>query len=33
MSSVEDITKHKGIGKVTANSILKALNSEEEVRY
>ena len=33
MSSVEDITKHKGVGKVTANSILKALNSEDEVRY
>ena len=33
MSSVDDIIKHKGIGKVTATSILKALNSENEVKY
>lgn len=33
MSSITDIVKHKGIGKVTAVSILKALNSEDEVKY
>ena len=33
MSSITDIVKHKGIGKVTAVSILKALNSENEVKY
>ncbi len=33
MSNVDDIIKHKGIGKVTAENILKALNSEDEVKY
>ena len=33
MSSITDIVKHEGIGKVTAVSILKALNSENEVKY
>jgi Fanconi anemia group M protein len=33
MSSVNDITKHKGIGKKTAENILEALNKEEEVKY
>ena len=33
MSNVEDIIKHKGIGKITAENILKALNSEDEVKY
>ena len=33
MSNVDDIIKHKGIGKITAENILKALNSEDEVKY
>lgn len=33
MASITDIVKHKGIGKVTATNILKALNEEKEVSY
>lgn len=33
MSSIDDIIKHKGIGKKTAEYILKALNEEKEVKY
>ena len=33
MSSIDDIIKHKGIGKKTAENILEALNKEEEVKY
>jgi len=33
MSSIVDISKHKGIGKKTAQYILEALNKEEEVKY
>tara|TARA_R110001592_G_scaffold242512_1_gene503126 strand:- start:201 stop:878 length:678 start_codon:yes stop_codon:yes gene_type:complete len=33
MADIKEITIHKGIGKTTANNILKALNSEEEVKY
>ena len=33
MSNVEEIITHKGVGKKTAENILKALNSEKELRY
>lgn len=33
MAKIPDITKIKGIGKKTAYNILKALNTEEEVKY
>ena len=33
MADIQDITKIKGIGNKTAYHILKALNSENEVRY
>ena len=33
MANIPDITKIKGIGKKTAYNILKALNTEEEVKY